>query len=194
MFQIEKTLVSKSVLEKQFVCDLSACKGACCVQGEGGAPLTDDEILTIEDNLEEIKPYMNEQGLAVLNEEGVWYRDSDGEKVTTLVNKAECSFVFFEEDGTAKCSMEKAYNEGKTEFLKPMSCHLYPIRIREYRNFTAVNFHKWEICEPACACGNELEVPVYRFLKEPLIRKFGEEYFDQLVAAQKLLSENEKLF
>ena len=187
MFQIEKTLVSKSVLEKQFVCDLSACKGACCVQGEGGAPLTDEEILLIEDNLEEIKPYMNEQGLAVLAEKGIWYRDSDGEKVTTLVNGAECSFVFFEEDGTAKCSMEKAFSEGKTEFLKPISCHLYPIRIREYRNFTAVNFHDWEICEPACACGSELEVPVYRFLKEPIIRKFGEEYFEQLVATEEHL-------
>jgi hypothetical protein len=190
MFQIEDTLVSKSVLEKKFVCDLNACKGACCIEGDGGAPLTDDEVGIIEDNLEEIKPFMTPEGLSAIADEGIWYKDRDGEKATTLVNGAECAFVFYDEMGTAKCAIEKSHNEGKIEFLKPISCHLYPIRIREYQNFTAVNYHEWHICEAACACGNELNVPVFQFLKEPIIRKFGEEYFDQICAVYEELNKN----
>lgn len=189
MIQIDEKLVSKSIFDRKFVCDLNACKGACCVEGEGGAPLADNEVLEIEKNLPEILPYMNEEGKKVLNEQGIWYRDRDGDKATTLVNGEECSFVYFEGDGTAKCAIEKAYNEGKIDFLKPISCHLYPIRVREYKNFVSVNYHEWEICEPACSCGDKLDVATYRFLKEPIIRKFGTEFFNQLCEADKHLKQ-----
>ena len=145
MIEIDNVLVSKSVFDRKFVCDLSACKGACCVEGEGGAPLTDEEIEIISDNLESILPYADEKGQEVIQEQGIWARDTDGEKVTTLVNGAQCSFVFFDEEGTSKCGIEQAFNDGKIEFIKPISCHLYPIRLREYRNFTAMNYHEWEI-------------------------------------------------
>ena len=187
MIQIDDVLISRTIFQKKFVCDLSACKGACCVDGEGGAPLTDEEIEIITDNLDAIKPYADPKGQKVIEEKGVWARDTDGEKVTTLVEGAQCAFVFFDAEGTTKCGIEQAFNDGKTEFIKPISCHLYPVRLREYRKFTAMNFHEWEICEPACACGEELDVPVFRFLKEPIIRKFGEEFFGKLQEAQKLL-------
>jgi len=188
MIQIDDVVVSRTVFEKKFVCDLSACKGACCVDGEGGAPLTDEEIEILTDNLETIKPYADERGQKVIEEQGIWMRDTDGEKVTTLVDGAQCSFVFFDADGSSKCGVEQAFNDGKIDFIKPISCHLYPIRLREYRKFTAMNFHEWEICEPACACGEELEVPVFRFLKEPITRKFGDEFFEKLLEAKKLLN------
>ncbi|UTW64176.1 DUF3109 family protein [bacterium SCSIO 12741] len=187
MYEIGKTLVSEDVFAKKFVCDLAACKGACCVEGDGGAPLTDEEAKKIEDDLPQIKPYLRSEGLEAIEKDGVWYEDStDGEKLTTLINGGECAFVAFDDDGTAKCGIEQAWKEGKTDFKKPVSCHMYPVRIQEYRNFTAVNYHQWDICKAACDCGEKLQVPVYRFLKESLIRKFGEEWYQEMERVDEL--------
>lgn len=187
MIQIEEKIVSLDVFEKKFVCDLSACKGACCVDGDAGAPLTDEEIKLLPKIYDKVKPYMQEEGKKVIEEVGFFVLDSDDDKTTPLINNEECAFVNFDQDGTAKCSIEKAFNEGHIEFKKPISCHLFPIRIQEYRDFDAVNYEDIDICKPACACGEKLEVPVFRFLKEPLIRLYGKEWFDDLCEADKLL-------
>jgi hypothetical protein len=180
LVEVDGKVISSEIFERKFVCDLSACKGACCIEGDAGAPLTMEEVSILEDNLEAIKPYMRDEGLAIVEKQGVFYMDQDNEPVTSLVNNAECAFVYFDDQGITKCSVEKAHKEGKTDFKKPISCHLYPIRTKEYKDFTALNYDVWKICEPACACGDKLDVPVYKFLKEPLVRAYGETFFDEL--------------
>lgn len=187
MIQIEDKIVSFDVFEKQFVCDLSACKGRCCVDGDAGAPLTDEEGDLLSEIYEKIKPYMSKKGQQVVNQFGVFVIDNDNEKTTPLVNSEECAFVSFDDDGTAKCAIEKAHNDGKIDFKKPISCHLFPIRIKEYADFEAVNYEAIDICKPACECGQKLEVPVFRFLKEPLIRRYGLSWYNDLCEAQKHL-------
>ena len=188
MIEIEGKLISQEIFSKQFVCDLSACKGACCIEGDAGAPLEPGEKETIESNLEFIIPHMREEGITQIKKNGVSYIDIDGEPVTTLVNEKECAFVFFDDNNTAKCSIEKAYRKGKIDFMKPISCHLYPIRIKKLKFYDALDYNEWHICEPACKCGDELNVPVFRFLKEPLIRKYGEAFFKKLEIIDKELS------
>jgi hypothetical protein len=184
MIQIDNVLVSDEVFSKRFLCDLAACKGACCVEGESGAPLEMDEIGLIEDNLDAIKEFMRPEGIAVVEQVGVMTIDSDGDYVTPLVgDSAECAFVHFDAQGIAKCAMESAYRAGKTDFKKPISCHLYPIRLSELKEFTAMNYHYWPICDPARACGAKVDLKVFRFLREPLIRKFGEDFFAKLELA-----------
>jgi len=180
MIIIGQTLVSEELLEEQFVCDLNACKGACCIEGESGAPLEQDELLKLEDSLEAARPYMRPEGIAAVEANGVVYHDEDFEPATTLVNGKECAFVYFDQSNTAKCSIEKAQREGKIDFIKPISCHLYPIRTKQFSEYTALNYEKWDICEPACACGEKLDVPVFKFLKEPLVRAYGAEFFKEL--------------
>ena len=180
LIEVEGKIVSTQLFDRKFVCDLSACKGACCIEGDAGAPLTLEEVSILEDNLEEIKPYMREEGLRAVESTGVFYMDQDNEPVTTLVNEAECAFVYFDEQGITKCSVEQAHREGKIDFKKTISCHLYPIRTKEYTDFTALNYDDWKICAPACACGDKLDVPVYKFLKEPLIRAFGKHFFTEM--------------
>lgn len=180
LIEVDDKVVSTQIFERKFVCDLNACKGACCIEGDAGAPLTLEEVSIIEDVLDEIKPYMRKEGIAAVETQGVFYMDQDNEPVTTLVNGGECAFVFFDEKGITKCSIEQAYNEGKIDFKKPVSCHLYPIRVKQFNEFQALNYDVWSICTPACACGEKLDVPVYRFLKEPLIRAFGEAFFKEL--------------
>ena len=181
MIIIGQTLVSEELLEEQFVCDLNACKGACCIEGESGAPLEQDELLKLEDSLEAARPYMRAEGIAVVDAEGPYTVDDDGDFVTSLVGKhGECAFVTFDEKGIAKCSLEQAYNDGRTSWKKPISCHLYPIRLAQLKDYVAVNYHRWQVCEPACACGKSLKVPVYKFLKEPLIRRFGVAWYSEL--------------
>jgi len=186
MIQVEDKIISLDVFEKHFVCDLNACKGACCVEGDSGAPLTVEEEKKINTIYEKVKPYMREEGISEIEKRGVAVFDSEGELTTTLVNNRECVFVTFE-NGITKCTIEKAYLDGKTDFKKPISCHLFPIRIKEYRDFDVVNYEEIKICEPACKCGSKLEVPVYSFLKEPLIRKYGETWYKELLEAAKLL-------
>lgn len=180
LVEIEDKIVSTQIFEKKFVCDLNACKGACCIQGDAGAPLSIEEVSILEDDLEAIKPYMREDGIAAVEKQGVFYIDQENDAVTTLVNGNECAFVFFDENGITKCSIEKAHKEGKTKFKKPISCHLYPIRAKQFKDFTALNYDKWELCAPACDCGEKLDIPVFRFLKEPIIRAYGEAFFQEL--------------
>lgn len=179
MIQINDTVVSEILLEKKFVCNLNACKGACCIEGDAGAPLEEGELSELENVFDAVKEYLSEKAITAL-EEDLYTVDSDGEFVTQLVDGKECAFVSFKEDGTTQCSIEQAYNDGKTKFKKPISCHLFPVRITPYKNFTAVNYAHWDICNDACALGEELGVQTYQFLKEPLIRTFGEDWFKEL--------------
>lgn len=190
LVEIQDKIVSTQIFERQFVCDLTACKGACCIEGDGGAPLTKEEIQIIEENLPHILPFMRPEGIAAVEAFGVAYEDQDFEPATTLVDGKECAFVYFDHTNTAKCAIEKAQREGKIDFIKPLSCHLYPIRTKQFNDYMALNYEKWDICEPACACGEKLEVPVFKFLKEPLIRAFGSEFYQELeVVARELDSE-----
>jgi hypothetical protein len=142
--------------------------------------LTLDEIDILEEDLEKIKPYMRPEGIAEVEKTGVFYMDWDNDPVTTLVNGAECAFVYFDEKGITKCAIEQAHKDGKTDFKKPISCHLYPIRTKKFNEFEALNYNEWHICSPACACGNELDVKVYKFLKEPIIRAYGEAFYAEM--------------
>lgn len=180
MISIGKTIVSEEVIKKQFSCDLNACHGECCVQGDSGAPLEEEEIGMIEDYLDDIKPYMTKSGKAAVRKNGVFDYDSDGELVTTLVNGQECAFVYFENE-ISFCAIEKAYREGKIDYFKPISCHLYPIRITKFEGFEAINYHQWDICDLALLKGKKEKVALYEFVKEPLIRKYGKEWYDLLV-------------
>ena len=190
LVEIHDKIVSTQIFERKFVCDLNACKGACCIHGDAGAPLTIEEADILEEDLEKIKPYMRPEGISAVNETGVFYVDQENDTATTLVNGAECAFVYFDEKGITKCAIEAAHKDGKTDFKKPISCHLYPIRLKQFNDFTAVNYDHWDICEPACKCGEELNVPVFRFLKEPLIRAFGEKFFEELIIVDGELAKN----
>lgn len=179
MLQVGNTLVSLDLIEKQFVCNLSRCKGACCVHGDSGAPLEEEELKEIEEAYPAVKPYLRDVSVKTIEEKGKWLVDSDGDKVTTLVEGKECVFVVFEK-GVATCAIEKAYNDGKIKFRKPVSCHLYPVRLTVYSSYIAVNYHAWDICKPAVKQGSKLGVPLFVFLKEALIRKFGSEWYGEL--------------
>ena len=181
MIELENKLLSLDLFEKKFVCNLNACKGACCIEGDAGAPLEMEEIDILEESLDVIKPYMRQEGIDVIEKQGVFYMDEDNEPVTSLVKNGACAFVYFDKNNSTKCSIEKAHNEGKLNFKKPISCHLYPIRVAKLRNYEAVNFNHWDICSDACKLGTELNVKVYKFLKEPIIRKWGEDFFTELI-------------
>lgn len=182
MKKIGNALVSDDIKDVHFVCKLSACCGDCCVDGDAGAPLDEEEIAVLEDYIDEIKPYMSKEGREVVELVGVFDYDSDASYVTPLVNNRECAFVFVDK-GINFCAIEKAWIEGKIKFQKPVSCHLYPIRLTQIGEFTGVNYDKWSICKPALINGKELGAPLYKFLKEPLIRKFGEDWYKELVEA-----------
>ena len=180
MFQIGKTIVSEEIIENDFVCNLTACKGMCCIDGDAGAPLEEIETQELVNAYKDVKPYLRQEGIDAIEKQGVFVKGEDGEWETPLINGSECAFVIFSKDGIAKCGIEKAYNEGATSFKKPVSCHLYPIRVKEYTELTAVNYHKWEICDPACSLGEELKIPIYKFVKDALIRKFGPTWYKEL--------------
>lgn len=187
MIAVDNTLISEDILEKKFVCDLNACKGACCVAGDSGAPLDKDELEILDKIYPKVKPYMVPKGIKAVEKKGSYVIDSDGDYTTTLVSAgAECAFVYFDENDIAKCAIEKAWLEKKIDWQKPISCHLYPIRITKYKTYDAVNYSKWNVCKPACACGEKLDVPIYKFLKQPLIRKYGKDWFKQLEKSAKL--------
>ena len=180
MFQLGKTIVSESIIENDFVCNLSACKGACCIDGDAGAPLTVEEAQILEDIYPKVKPFLRQEGIDAIEAQGTSIKADFDELETPLINGADCAYVIFDEKKTALCAIEEAYNQGEITWKKPVSCHLYPIRIREYTEFSAVNYDKWEICDDACSLGKELQVPVYKFVKEALIRKFGEDWYLEL--------------
>ncbi len=191
MLQIDDTIISLDVIEKRFLCDLSVCRGECCVEGESGAPLDKEEIAVLEKILPIVWDDLSDASKEVIRQQGVSYIDEDGDFVTSIVNGGECVFTYFDENGTCKCAIEKAYKAGKTDFYKPVSCHLYPVRLEKYKNFTAVNYHKWSVCHAAWELGEKTGTPVYRFLKEPLVRRFGTEWYEQLeLAAEELRCDN----
>ncbi|MEK6450428.1 MULTISPECIES: DUF3109 family protein [Myroides] len=179
MFQIGKTIVSEDVLEKEFVCNLSACKGECCIDGDAGAPVEKGEVDILNKVYEHVKPFLRPEGIEAIETQGTSIIGEDGELETPLIEGGECAYVIYENE-MALCGIEKAYNEGLIDWKKPISCHLYPIRIKEFSSFEAVNYHKWHICGDACTLGQELGVPVYKFLKDPLIRKYGEDWYKEL--------------
>lgn len=179
MFQLKKTIVSEDIIEKDFVCNLNACKGECCIAGEAGAPLEEDEVKIMQEIYNEVKPFLRPEGIAAIEAQGTSIV-RNGELETPLVKGAECAYVTFNDKGWASCGIEDAYNAGKIDWQKPISCHLYPVRIQKYSSFTAVNYHRWPICDDACTLGQELKVPVYKFTKNALIRKFGEEWYAEL--------------
>lgn len=180
MFQLGKTIVSEGIIEKDFVCNLSACKGICCVKGEAGAPLDKEETKILEDIYPKVKPFLRKEGIEAIEKHGTWITSDFDELETPLIDGADCAYVIFDEKKTALCGIEEAYNQGIIDWKKPISCHLYPVRVKEYSEFSAVNYHKWEICNDACTLGKELQVPVYKFVKQALIRKFGQNWYDEL--------------
>ena len=187
MLQIEDTIVSLDLLYEYFLCDLSVCQGICCVEGESGAPVEKGEIAELEAVLPLIWDDLSDEAKAVIQQQGVVYLDEDDEYVTSIVNGKDCVFTCYDEQGICRCAIEKAYRAGKTDFYKPVSCHLYPIRVANYKGFRAVNYHRWSVCQAARILGKKENMRVYQFLKEPLTRKFGEEWYRQLEEGALLL-------
>ncbi len=179
MFQIGTTLVSEEILEKEFVCNLNACKGACCVEGDAGAPVTLEETKILDEIFPFVKPFLREEGVCAIESQGVCIVAEDGSYETPLIDNKDCAYVIYN-GATALCGIEQAYNEGLIAWKKPVSCHLYPVRVKEYSEFQGVNYDRWDICDDACTLGKSLEVPVYKFVKEALIRKFGEPWYIEL--------------
>ena len=192
LVEIGDKVISTQIFEQKFVCDLNACKGACCIEGDAGAPLKREEINEIKDNLDNIKKYMRPEGIDAVDKDDVYYMDEEGGPVTTLVNGKECAFVYFDDKGITRCAIEAAYLDDKTDFKKPISCHLYPIRVKQFNEYQALNYDKWSICEPACSCGEALNVPVFRFLKEPIVRAFGDDFYQELETVDKELKEDDE--
>ena len=184
MIIVKNSIVSDDVADCRFGCDLHCCKGACCVDGDSGAPLLEEEVAKIEAVLPVVKRFMTEEGIAAVEQQGVAVRDKEGDLGTPLIKGGACAFITYGEDGCALCAIEKAYRENNSQFSilnsqfpKPVSCHLYPIRVEDYGEFTAVNYHQWDICRCAKGKGS----PLYLYLKEPLIRRFGQEWYDELL-------------
>jgi hypothetical protein len=177
---IDKTIISDEVTTVHFACDLPKCKGACCIEGDGGAPLEEEEISMLEDHIDDIRPFMPEAGIREVGRIGVFDYDAAGKYVTPLVDGRECAFVYFE-DRIARCAIEKAFTEGKILFHKPVSCNLYPIRIKPLKGNDAVNYHRWHICDPALDNGRKHKIPLYRFLEDALVRKYGRAWYDRLM-------------
>ncbi len=180
MFQINDTIVASDVIEESFICDLSVCKGECCVEGDSGAPLENEEVKIIEDLLPQVWDDLSPEAQSIIKQQGVAYKDDDGEMVTSIVNGKDCVFTYYDEQSVCKCAIEKAYREGRVDFYKPISCHLYPIRLQKYKSFTAVNYHRWRICKAAVLLGKKEGLKIYQFLKEPLVRRFGEDWYNEL--------------
>ena len=195
MFIIQEILISDDVIEKQFLCNLSACKGACCWKGDFGAPLEDEEIDILEKDYEAIRPFLSERGIAVIEKEGKysWFKEP-AENGTPLIEGGACAYMTYNELGIAQCGIEQANQAGATDFLKPISCHLYPIRVKkeEALAFEALNYDKWDICKAACSLGKKEKLPVYRFVKNALVRKYGHDFYDELHAAAEHLNNSNK--
>lgn len=182
MILVGNVVLSDDIKENFFVCDLEACKGACCVEGDAGAPLEDEETGILEQIYPIVKDYITEEGRSVIEAQGTWVIDKDGEKGTpTLGDNRECAYALYDERGILKCGIEQAYLDGKISWKKPTSCHLYPIRVTKYDQYDALNYDRWHICDPACQLGKSLQVPLYIFLKEALVRKYGESWYAELI-------------
>lgn len=193
MLLIKDTMVSLDLIERYFVCDLDVCLGQCCIDGDAGAPLLESERDAIEEHLEEIKPLLNPGARRIIEEEGSSYVDEEGDLVTQIVGGRDCVYTTYAGGGKCLCALEKGYREGKLPHLKPSSCHLYPVRLKKIGGMTAVNLHRWKICKSAEINGRHLGVRAYQFLKDPLVRRFGEEWYDELCrTAEEWLRQNGK--
>ena len=182
MILVGNVVLSDDIKENFFACDLEACKGACCVEGDAGAPLEDEETGILEQIYPIVKDYITEEGRSVIEAQGTWVIDKDGDKGTpTLGDNRECAYALYDERGILKCGIEQAYLDGKISWKKPISCHLYPIRVTKYDQYDALNYDRWHICDPGCQLGKSLQVPLYAFLKDALVRKYGEQWYAELV-------------
>jgi len=186
MLEIGKTLVSLDLITSNFTCNLAACRGACCVTGDSGAPLEPFEVIKLDEVFPALRPFLRKESVHTIEEMGTSVTDAEMDTVTPLNDGKECVYALFE-DSIARCAIEKAFMEGAVDFRKPVSCHLYPIRIKKYKRFDAVNYDRWEICRPAIVLGDELQMPVYRFVKDALARHYGDEWFNLLDIAAKNL-------
>lgn len=192
MIEIDDKIVSDEILLEPFLCDLKRCKGACCVEGDAGAPLEADEVALLEKEYPNYAPYMTDEGRRAVQEQGYAVLDDDGDLTTPLVGGAECAYSVME-NGVTLCAIERACRDGRCGFIKPVSCHLYPIRVVRFSNGAyGLNYHRWHICSPAVRCGRRAGVPVYRALREPIVRRFGEEFYKAMECAEQLLREEEK--
>lgn len=190
MIEIDDKIVSADLLRECFACDLSRCKGICCVEGNAGAPLDAEEIGELEAEYEHYKSYMTPDGVEAVERQGFAVLDEDGDLTTPLVHDAECAYACVE-NGVTLCAIEKAWRDGRTQFRKPISCHLYPIRLVRFANgAVGLNYHRWNVCAPARECGRKLGIPVYQALKEPILRRFGEEFYKALEAAEAYMKNN----
>lgn len=188
IIEIDNVLVSTDIFTEYFCCDLDACKGICCVEGDAGAPVTIDEIAGIEDAIDTVWDDLSATAQAVIDKQGVAYTDRDGDLVTSIVGGKDCVFTCYEK-GCCLCALERAWRAGKTAFCKPISCALYPIREKKLSNgMVALNYNRWDVCHDAVKKGNELRLPVYRFLRAPLVRRFGEDFYQQLCDAAQLIA------
>ena len=188
MLQIKDTLISLDLIEDYFVCDLDKCLGECCIEGDAGAPLTDEEYERLCELMPEIYPLLSPAAQKVVEEQGPGYYDEDGDLVTSIVEGKDCVFTTYAPGGKCLCALEKAHREGRIPFFKPESCHLYPVRLKKFGNCTALNMHHWKICKCAHVLGRTKGVRAYQFLKKPLIAKFGEEWYNELcIAAEEYL-------
>jgi hypothetical protein len=183
MLQIQNTLISLDLIEQEFCCNLTHCRGICCVEGDSGAPVELEEVLELENALPKVWEDLSDKAKKTIERQGVVYSDKDGELVTSIVDGKDCVFTCYDENGVCLCAIEKAWREGKINFMKPISCHLYPIRVKKFPDFIAVNYQEWSICFGARLHGQQIGLPVYQFLKEPLLRKFGQEWYDELCLA-----------
>jgi hypothetical protein len=191
----EKYVLSDELVTEKFVCDLNACKGACCIEGDYGAPLAEEELPILEEIYEAVKPYLTDKGIAAIEAQGKYTFDPEEQKelqyTTPLIDGGPCAYITYNDLGMAQCGIELAWKDGKVPFQKPISCHLYPIRVQKLPDYELLNYDRWSICSEACTNGARLKVPVYQFLKGPLIRKYGEEFYEELEAmAQHLKSNN----
>ena len=193
MIKVGEVLVSDDIKSVEFVCHLEKCKGACCVEGDLGAPLEMDELQVMKDIQSQVKPYLTDEGREAIEAQGPYIFDDDGDYSTPTVKGRECAYSHYDKQGVLKCGIEQAYLDGKIGFRKPISCHLYPIRITKKKEFEAVNYHKWSICSAACSYGKSLRVPLYKFLKDPLVRKYGEKWYSELVETLEGESETKRM-
>jgi hypothetical protein len=191
MVQIDDKIIHLDIFKEHFLCDLPKCLGSCCVEGESGAPLEEEETEILDRIYPKIKHLLSPEAVEIIEKNGTWETDSDGDKVTPIIHGRECVYTYFDGEGVCKCAIEKAYNEGLVDFKKPVSCHLYPIRVDKYPNYEALNYHVWPVCNPARELGKQIGLPVFRFLKEPIIRKYGERFYEEMEDVAKELEKME---
>ena len=174
-------MLSDELYTEKFLCDLPVCHGGCCIEGDAGAPLDEHETIVLQEIFSKVRPLMIPEGIQTVEEEGAWVHDMHGEPVTPLVKGKQCAYVYYE-GAVAKCAIEKAFASGIIDFRKPISCHLYPIRVIAYPHYDALNYHRWPICDGARKNGKREGVRIYEFLKDALIRKYGQEWYEELQA------------